>query len=120
MNQNIATIRSDENKSVGIVASLRQFLPTVTVLGLMVGIALWGHMTEWNFGIHRSRYDAESQERSTPFATLRIGTVASNAGNLPAEVKRPMSLVFPSGDVVDKAGIDVTPVWTAPMTESLP
>jgi membrane fusion protein, heavy metal efflux system len=102
-----------------ILAWLRRFASTTLVVAILVGVALWGRMTEWQFGWHRSKTMNDATTRPTELATISLGPTAIDASKLPVELQRPVSLVFTSAEAVENAGIDIAPVWTSPMTDAL-
>lgn len=102
----------------GLMGWLAGTAPTVlAVLGLG-GAAYWGHVTEWRFAFPPPVTDSETNHHSADMAVARPG-VPGPASSPPPGWPSGMSIVFPSAEAVDKAGIDIAPVWRTAMTESI-
>lgn len=115
--ETIEVVRLEEATDlVGFFGWLRRALPTAFVLVIFAGIAIWGHLTEWEFGWHRHGNEVAEPAKKV---AIRFGAALATPGNLPMALRRQIGLVFPSSEAVDKAGIEVAPLWTAPMTDAL-
>lgn len=103
----------------GLVGSARRALPTGLVLALLVGLALWGHFTEWEFGWHRKVDHGPEESSIDQGLRLIVGQTLDATSDIPLPLRRQLSLTFPLAEVVDKLGIEVMPVWSSPMTDAL-
>ncbi|MBX9583527.1 MAG: efflux RND transporter periplasmic adaptor subunit [Gemmataceae bacterium] len=96
---------------------LLRAVPTVLVLAGLAGAAYWGHATGWDFS---RRTGGAGPPADIPPAggdrpVVRIEAAAPGAGSpLPGLGVR---VEFASARAVEAAGIDITPVWRAALTE---
>lgn len=102
-----------------VFAWLGRSVTAAMVIAVLVGVAIWGHLTGWQVCWHRSPLTNNGAIGPTELASITIGQVATESDAIPTALRRQISMVFASAEAVDKAGIDVAPVWTAPMTDAL-
>ena len=113
------TSHDQERKAVPMKA--RRFLdwfskvmPTVLVVVTIGGLAYWGHRTEWNF-IERQEPDKVGASDKNGLAMIKSEPGTPTGSGTPPGVR----VVFPSIEAVEKAGIDIAPVWQTAMTEEV-
>src|SRR5262245_34732029 len=97
------------------LAWLRRFVASAFAVACLIGVAVWGHTTDWQFGWHHSRSNSVGQ--IADLASIHFGPPISMADKAPGALKREVALAISSAEAVEKAGIDVAPVWTAPVTD---
>ena len=148
-------------RRAGLGSRLRHGLPTALVLAGLIGLAYWGHRSDWKFissrqpkGIGPAEAGvvwveagpgkkaracpdhglpacpscnpevAQLQKRPVPTAADRervsraLAARERPAGD-PAALRLPRVIRFTSAEAASVAGIDVTPAWTAAVTESV-
>ncbi len=102
----------------GLLGWLSKAVPTALVVVAIGGLAYWGHRTEWNFVERHAPEKAGSSDKnglavvkSEPAATDGLGALAGVSGRVRVE--------FTSAEAVEKAGIDIAPVWQTAMAEEV-
>ncbi len=91
--------------SSGILHRLLRSMPIWLVLAALVGIAYWGHANDWQYATG----NAVGAQLVVPASSARP-TVHSQGGS-------DARIVFDSAETVEKAGIDISTVWTSSFTE---
>lgn len=92
----------------GILASAARSLSTAAVVAGLAGFAYWGHATEWHFGLGRTAtHEASVNDRPADTARVTVGP------------GRETVITFASAEAAERVGVDVVPVWKAPMTEAV-
>jgi cobalt-zinc-cadmium efflux system membrane fusion protein len=87
---------------------------TAFVLALLGGVAYWGHRTGWTFSqIAPISEPSAVGEAASPRPLVRRSSDASPRAREVARIE------FGSAEAVDRAGIDVTPVWASALTEEV-
>jgi cobalt-zinc-cadmium efflux system membrane fusion protein len=85
-------------------------LPGLAVVALLCAAGYWGHATDWTFSpgaLHPAR--PADPRPLAGLAAVQPGTAGRDEA----------VIVFESAAIVDQFGIDVTPAWTAAMTEAV-
>lgn len=98
---------------------LARAVPTAVVLAGLAGAAYWGHATGWDFsgGKSGAAQPAPTElEASRPVVRLVPATPGAEHLPLPGQNAR---IVFGSAAEVETAGIGITPVWPAALTEQV-
>ncbi|MFO0809042.1 MAG: efflux RND transporter periplasmic adaptor subunit [Gemmataceae bacterium] len=90
----------------GFMGRAVRSLTTVAAVGLLAGLGYWGHSTEWTLGFGRHGTDRETTGQS------EVARVTPGPG-------KGATVTFDSAEAVDKAGVEVAPVWKAAMTEAV-
>lgn len=109
--------RATDSGRPGVLRRLVLMVPTTAVLIALGSTAYWGHRTGWDFS---SRSPEPGPSASGPDelpAVVRLSPAAPGAGlPLPGQNAR---IEFGSADAVEAAGIGITPVWPAALTEQV-
>jgi cobalt-zinc-cadmium efflux system membrane fusion protein len=102
--------------ATGLIPWLRRTVPFVLVAAGLVGVALWGHRTDWTFG----PMTRQTERPSAPeLARVRVGATLPAQPDMPSALRREVVIVFDSADAVDVAGIKSTGVWRGPITDTV-
>lgn len=118
--ETVATAESQgTTEMAGLLGWLRRALPTSLVLVTLSGIAIWGHSTEWEFGWHLRANSGEVAKEAPQKVSITFGAAITMTTDLPAVLRRQIGLTYASAEAMEKAGIEVAPVWTAPMTDAI-
>lgn len=120
LHEQVETAPLDDAEIGGLAGWARRALPTGFVLALLVGLASWGHFTEWEFGWHRNVDHGAEESSIDQGIRLIVGQTVDAKSDIPLPLRRQLSLTFPSAKVVERLGIEVMPVWSSPMTDTLP
>lgn len=117
MSQNVVQANGQIAAPISPGGWLRRTLPSTLVFALLIGLGLWGHSTDWAFGVVNHGLQFGTRDAAANLTTIRF----DEATPRPIESRFPMgaALVFATDYDVERAGIDIAPVWTAPMTEAL-
>ena len=92
-------------ESDGVLRLLIRSVPIWLVLAGLVGVAYWGHTNDWQY----STGTAAGAKPSSSANSMRP-TVQSQSGSS-------TRILFDSSEAVEKAGIDISTVWTSLLTE---
>lgn len=94
---------------------LARTVPTAFVLALLGGVAYWGHRTGWTFSAAAPVPDRSAVSvPDFPHPVVRLSPAAGLRAN--GAVAR---IEFESAESVERAGIDITPVWTSSLTDEV-
>lgn len=95
-------------------------LSSVAVIAVLSGIAYWGHVTEWTFSPSHTRNGSHAQSPGEAgIAVVRTGKAVPGGERHPPALKHTVSIEFPSAEAVDRAGIDIAPVWRSVMADAV-
>lgn len=99
----------------GLVSWLRRTVPFVLVATGLIGIAFWGHRTDWTFGATQQT----ERPRSAPaeLARVKVGRDLPPRSDIPTALRREVTIEFDSADAVDAAGIAISPAWPGGIAE---
>ena len=103
---------------VGMFGRLFGSVPAVLVLASLAGVAYWGHQTEWKFTHRHDTENAETIPEPAGLAVVRRHLAGPESSPLPG-ITGEVSIEFQSAEAVEKAGIDIAPVWRTAMTEDI-
>lgn len=103
---------------IGLLGRLLNAVPMVLVVASLAGLAYWGHQTEWTFTDRHSSKDAETIPEPAGLAVVRRHPAGQASSPLPG-IPEGASIEFQSAEAVEKAGIDIAPVWRTAMTEDI-
>ncbi|MBN9122247.1 MAG: efflux RND transporter periplasmic adaptor subunit [Planctomycetes bacterium] len=107
-----------ERTATGLVPWLRRTIPFALVAAGLVGVALWGHRTDWTF-----TQTPPAAERSPPapgeLARVRVGTPLPARSDVPTAFRYEVTIEFDSADAVDAAGIGIAGVWLGTIADSV-
>lgn len=92
----------------------------IVVVGALVGVAYWGHVTEWRFHLldQRAHVDVPGAEPQSS-TEVKFGSIASENRELPSAFQRSATISFRSMEAVELTGIDVSGAWSSSVTESI-
>lgn len=90
----------------GLLGRAVRSLTTAAAIGLLAGLGYWGHSTEWTF---RRDHGGEVHESAGRAEVARVTLGPGQSA----------TVIFDSAEAVEKAGVEVTPVWKAAMTEAV-
>lgn len=103
-----------------LVGRVAQAVSALCVVAALAGVAYWGHVTEWTFTRgHAGSATKEQESGEAGVAVVRTGPVVPGGERLPASLRRSVTVEFPSAEAVDRAGIDIAPVWHSAMTDAV-
>lgn len=97
---------------------LRRTVPLVLVAAGLVGVALWGHRTDWTFGSSDRRAE-KSPSAPDELARVRVGRALPERPDIPTALRREVTIEFDSAGAVDAAGIGIAGVWPGAITEAV-
>lgn len=103
--------------ATGLVPWVRRTVPFVLVAAGLVGVALWGHRTDWTFT--RTPRSAERSSAPGELARVRVGAALPARPDIPSALRREVTIEFDSVDAVDAAGIAIAPAWAGPIAEAV-
>ena len=105
-----------ERSTTGFLPWLRRTVPFVLVAAGLAGVALWGHRTDWTFGVTDRR--AERLPAAPGELTrVRVGSALPARPDIPTALRREVTIEFDSADAVDAAGIGIAGVWPGAIAE---
>jgi cobalt-zinc-cadmium efflux system membrane fusion protein len=103
-----------------LAGGMIRMLSGLAVVALLAAAAYWGHVTEWTFSPSALRPPRPVEPHSSQgLTTVRPEPGPAARSNLPPALRRGAVIAFDSAEAVERAGIDVTPAWTAAMTEAV-
>ncbi len=109
-----ATLAND----AGPVAWLRRAVPAALVTTALVGVAVWGHRSDWTFA--RTARPAEQVPAvRTGLARVRVGGELRSRPDVPSVLRREVAIEFDTTDAVDGLGIAIEPVWPGAIAEEV-
>lgn len=91
----------------GLFVGFASSLSTAAAVAALAGLGYWGHATEWTFGVGHAGPSHEAAAGTTEVARVAFGP------------GRSATIAFDSAEAVDKAGVDIAPVWKATMTDAI-
>ena len=101
----------------GAFRRLPESLSTAAVLACLAGVAWWGHRTGWQFSPARQMTGVTREESAGPPPVVRFTPTAPRPDlALPGLDVR---VDFATADAVAAAGVGITPVWHAALTEQV-
>lgn len=83
----------------------------------MVGVALWGHRTDWTFT--RTSRPAERPPAPGELARVRVGAALPARHDISSALRHEVTIEFDSADAVDAAGIGIAGVWPGSVVEAV-
>jgi cobalt-zinc-cadmium efflux system membrane fusion protein len=107
----------------GVVALAKQ-VPTVVILGLLGGLAWWGHVNSWKIGgaakvAGDAREEGGEDEGRTRVEVDPCTAAACGLGYVRARPTDRLRVEFPSPEDVEKAGMKTEEVTTRPVEQSV-
>lgn len=105
-------------KTGGLLGWLSKTIPTALVVVILSGLAYWGHRTEWHFVERHASERADFADRSG-LAVVKTEPVATDGSRTLPGVRGTVRVEFNLAEVVEKAGIDIAPVWQTTMAEEI-
>jgi cobalt-zinc-cadmium efflux system membrane fusion protein len=112
------TFAQAEGPAARLLFWLRRTVPFVLVTAGLVGVALWGHRTDWTFGA-TPRPAERSPSAPAELARVRVGSTLPARPDIPSAIRREVTVEFDSADAVDAAGIAIAPAWAGPIAETV-
>jgi cobalt-zinc-cadmium efflux system membrane fusion protein len=106
-----------ERPATGLVPWLRRTVPFVLVAAGLVGVALWGHRTDWTY--MQTTRQAEPPAPPGELARVRVGSAMAARPDVPSALRREVVIEFDSAGAVDAAGIGIAPAWPGPIAEAV-
>lgn len=101
----------------GLISWLRRTVSFLLVGVGLVGVALWGHHTNWTFGAaHRP---AELPSMPGELARVRVGDAFPARADIPTALRREVVIEFESAEAAGAAGIAIAPAWPGSITEAV-
>lgn len=107
-----------EQSATGFFAWLRRTVPFVLVATGLVGIALWGHRTDWTF-TQVPRQSEPPTAGDGELARVRVGATLPQRPDIPSALRREVTIEFESVGAVDAVGIGIAPAWPGPIAEAV-
>jgi cobalt-zinc-cadmium efflux system membrane fusion protein len=104
--------------ATGLVPWLRRVVPFALVAAGLVGVALWGHRTDWTF-TRTPRPPEQPPAGVDGLARVRVGNVLPPRPDIPSALRREVVIEFDSAADVDAAGIGIVGVWPGAFTEAV-
>jgi cobalt-zinc-cadmium efflux system membrane fusion protein len=119
------TTRASDNGSpartdppaTGFFPWLRRAGPFALVAAGLVGVAVWGHRTDWTF-TRSPRQADQPTAGADELARVRVGAIPQRA-DVPSALRREVVIEFDSADAVDTAGIGIAPAWPGAIAETV-
>lgn len=90
---------------------LLQTVPTALVLAGLSGVAYFGHETGWTFSKTQTDTSSVTDGADVAHPVVRLSAIGTGGGRPVARIE------FDSIAAVERAGIDIAPVWTTALTE---
>jgi cobalt-zinc-cadmium efflux system membrane fusion protein len=84
----------------------------------LVGVALWGHRTDWTF-THSPRPAEPTTGGSSGLARVRVGAALPARPDILSTLRREVVIEFEPADAVDAAGIGIVGVWPGAFAEAV-
>lgn len=104
----------------GVLRRLAGTAPSAVVLAGLVGAAYWGHATGWDFSRGRPDTEPPIDTRSEGHGpVVRLLPADSGTVTEPPLPGHNVRIEFASAAEVEAAGVDITPVWPAALTEQV-
>lgn len=105
--------------ATGPVAWLRRAVPVALVTVAMVGVAFWGHRTDWTFTRTSPLSEPPAVEPAVGLARVRVGAALRDRPDVPSVLRREVTIEFESAGAVDALGIAIEPVWPGAIAEEV-
>jgi cobalt-zinc-cadmium efflux system membrane fusion protein len=103
-----ATPDRSEPLAAGLLPRLRRAASSALVAAGLLGVAYWGHQTDWTFA-GAPRRGGPPPAPSAGLARVRLGKPVRP--DLASPLRHEVSIEFDSADAVDGAGIAIAPAW---------
>lgn len=107
-----------ERPATGFRTWLQRTVPFVLVTAGLVGVAYWGHRTDWTF-TRTPRPEEQPTDSAVSLARVRIGGTLPARPDIPSALRREVVIEFDSAAAVDAAGIVIAPAWPGGITEAV-
>lgn len=92
----------------------------IVVVGVLVGIAYWGHATEWQFRrLEQHAHLDASSAQSQCSTEVTFGPIVPEHRELAPAFQRSATINFRSAEAVELAGVDVSGAWNSSIMESI-
>ncbi|HJT77469.1 MAG TPA: efflux RND transporter periplasmic adaptor subunit [Gemmataceae bacterium] len=111
--------KADPAKAGGLVGWLTKAVPTALVVTGLGGLAYWGHKTEWKFVERHAPGKADSVHDQGGLAVVKRAPAGADGTTASAGARGIALVEFASAEAVEKAGIDIAPVWQTAMAEEI-
>ncbi len=103
----------------GALRWLLRAVPTAVVLVGLAGAAVWGHVTGWDFTGRKPDAGHPAATGDGPRPVVRVEAAGTGAGHELPLLGQNVRVEFGSAAEVERAGIGITPVWHAALTEQV-
>lgn len=111
-------LSTEPAKARGFLGWLSKAVPTALVVVALGGLAYWGHRTEWNF-VERHAADKADPSDKNGLAMVKSEPSATDGSEALPGTRGRVQVEFTSAEAVEKAGIDIAPVWQTAMAEEV-
>ncbi len=107
-----------DRPATGLVPWLRRTVPFALVVAGLVGVAVWGHCTDWTFS-PTPRPTERSPAALGELARVRVGSALPARPDVPTALRHEVTIEFDSAEAVDAAGIAIAPAWPGAIAEAV-
>ena len=105
-----------DRPATGLVTWLRRTVPFALVAAGLVGVAVWGHRTDWTFG-PTPRPTEGLPATPGELARVTVGRELPPQPDVATALRREVVIEFDSAEAVDAAGIAIAPAWPGAIAE---
>lgn len=107
-----------DRPATGLVPWLQRTVPFALVVAGLVGVAVWGHRTDWTFG-PTPRPTERSPAALGELARVKVGRELPLRPDIPTALRHEVTIEFDSTEAVDAAGIAIAPAWPGAIAEAV-